>query len=872
MSYKKILEKFNDSFISFRRISVAEQNDIPSPVHPIIRFSSGMAFNSLSSDSTDRLLMIFPRRFQADLWMAILCALELMKIDYEEQSEEIAQFTAGQKLLFNNICIVEFQGFHDKNNIWLNTLDGRITLKLDRLILLQPIDTEKKLSSLKKVNEVYFSAPICPFDYILDIASFGNRFFFKSYVILVNKIGKTSTYIREHKINECRIIDLMLWGKLSEDGKINIINPLGIDATPTCIISSDLFSTANHLGNESENIKAVIISNPDYCMNDPQSFDYLLDNKIKTIVTADLYEIEKLKILQDRGFKIWQWNERNIQDTVQEFGQHSETVFCFFDKSLDLYCHKKTNVIECAQPILEQIVNNLFDLDKYLPGDHQELKNLYVKLVQIINEISRLVRIPSQNWMDNLNSSVEGLIQSFDRYKMWLSDEAIKTNEEIFTSLININKNSFKDVSPKIESLKSIIFTKHPAETIAILLPRDTDKEFTYKYWSSNLNRKRLRNVHFLTPFEASNYSLEKDFSSVVVCGWYGKYRMYSILHSLITKDITLILYPFELDWFNSASKTWERETHFNIKATDFSDILKIPKADFKYFDYVYEEKVPSLKKEPRIDILDFELKLKDYKYSGYKSEQGAPGITEKVKLLEFSNNQFAFFTESHQVLVLTKLIAGKLEKKEIPRKTINELKVGDIVLFRDSDKDLIREIADKGLEEKGLSHFLELSASWKKTLHELYSNLDFDFNRLYELLLRAGSRRHPTTIRSWLFSDHIIGPADYNDIKFIAEASKNEKLLTNFEKIKEAITAVRGAHLQASAYLTRKLLAKLPQIINEESDYRDSFQNGPIILDLEDFGQIKILQIEEIGDEWIEVDKSFVNHLISHEVDQWQE
>jgi len=872
MPYLKILNNFDSAYTSFRRIYLTDQNDCQSPIHPIIRFSAGIVFNSLINKSSSRLLLIFPRRFEAGLWMSVLCSLELMKIDYKDHPDEVTQLKIGQKYLFNNTCYIEFQGIHDKNNIWLNTQDGRITLTLDRLILLQPVDTEKKLSSLKKVNDAYFSAPPCPLDYILDITSFGNRLLFNSYAILVNKIGKTSTYIRENKINACKIFDLLLWGKLDENGSVSIINPSGIDATPNCVISSDLFSAANHIQNRSENVKAVIINSPDYCMNDPQSLDSLLDNNIKIIVTADLLEIDKLGLLLERGFNIWQWNEKNIQGTQQEFCQESSSAFYLFDRSLDLYCNKKINIIECSQPVLEQIINLLFDLDKYISGDHQELKNLYVKLVQIINEISRLARIPSQNWMANFDTTIKNLAHSFKRNRMWLSDEALNSIDEIFNLLADIKNNSFKDVAQKIESLKSVIFTKHPSETIAILLPKDTDREFTYKYWSNNISNKRLRNVQFISPSDLGNYPPGGDLDRIVVCGWFGKVKMYSVLHSLICKDITFILYPFELDWFNSASTAWAKQTHFNIKAADFSETLKIAEVDLKYFDYVHEKEAPPPAKESKIDILDFELKLKKYKYSGYKFEQGTTGIKEKARVLEFSNNQFAFFTESHQALILTKLLGGQQDAKEIPRKNIKDLKVGDYILFRDSDKDLIREIADKKLEGEGLNHILELSGLWKIELHKLYIRLDQNFDKLYELLSKVGCRRHSSTIKGWLFSEHIIGPRYPDDIKLIATAAESEELLTNYENILEAISIVRGAHLQASYYLTKKLLVELPSIFNEHRDYRGSFLDGPIVIELEDFGQIKMLQIEEIGEEWIEVDKGFTNHLISHEVDQWQE
>ena len=90
---------------------------------------------------------------------------------------------------------------------------------------------------------------------------------------------------------------------------------------------------------------------------------------------------------------------------------------------------------------------------------------------------------------------------------------------------------------------------------------------------------------------------------------------------------------------------------------------------------------------------------------------------------------------------------------------------------------------------------------------------------------------------------------------------------MQNLTDVENAIRLLRSTHLQASGYLIRKLLDNLPQIL--DNDQNIEFENQrSIMLDLEDFGQINIVQIEEIGVDWKYYETKLVNRLLSHKED----
>ena len=81
---------------------------------------------------------------------------------------------------------------------------------------------------------------------------------------------------------------------------------------------------------------------------------------------------------------------------------------------------------------------------------------------------------------------------------------------------------------------------------------------------------------------------------------------------------------------------------------------------------------------------------------------------------------------------------------------------------------------------------------------------------------------------------------------------------------MKEAILNVRSAHMQASRYMLNKLLSKLShsQVIKEKDGlFRGNTQES-IILNLEDFGRVFLVKIEEIVNSWFDVNITNTNRL----------
>lgn len=870
MEWQQLKEYLNQSYDFLGRIGAGCSPIEQASVHPILRLSASLTLKALSNASHNRLVILLPNRLYCARWIAALCTLQIMKEEYKNGSGN-TKFPKGQKLLVNR-CIVEFikKEFSQEYNRWymkVRCKDGaHYRIPLDWALAFPPVNTDRPLSSLATVRMAVSSVQHLnnPIDNILGIRTMGNKALFKTNVILVSRIGETERFTKENYINGTSIIDLFLWGKLGVEGNVSIMGPHQIQGNPSCIISSDLFGVSNYIGDNTDKTRGIIIDGSTNYVNNLQLLDEILDRNFPVIVISDTFDAEYLEYLTDRDFLIWQWNKQNIINSDSLTETTKSSLFAPINNSLCNYCNQQIDQIQCDYPELSDAVDEAFGLRSFISRDQEDINIPYSKLIQFINDISRLVRIPDQSWQESCLQRLTLLQQQFRKQQIWLSDEANQGLERIFNILIKIANQPFAGERHKVDQLDGIIRDTEESELLNIVVSRAEEVEYASSYWKSRFPEKDFKNIQFRTISDLLDLDGSSVPTRVIICGWLGSEKMYSLLHSYIVPKYTLLAYPFEKKWFTSASRSWIRRNNFNIHAKDFSEIFGLSEKDLKSIEYEVIEPPEPAKKDD-LDILDFELKIKAYRYYGYTSSTGYQDETCRAKLVVFNQNVFAFITESHRLPVVTDIVKGGVSEGEIPHRYVRELRVGDYILFQESNRNILREIADKGLAKDGKPDLRTTAGLWREALREAYVHNASSFEGLVRLLSDAGCKRLPSTIKNWLYDDNQIGPGKKRDLRYIARATGNKLLLDRLEEVEAAISAVRGAHIQASNYIRHRLLASLPEIISsgDRKGYgvQQSFQ-----IDIEEYGRVMILRIEEIADDWEERPINSVNCLLTEE------
>ena len=180
--------------------------------------------------------------------------------------------------------------------------------------------------------------------------------------------------------------------------------------------------------------------------------------------------------------------------------------------------------------------------------------------------------------------------------------------------------------------------------------------------------------------------------------------------------------------------------------------------------------------------------------------------------------------------------------------------------MVRESDRDLVKEMADALLVRAGKAELRELSAKWKEAL--VIESLFYSPEEIYSKLQKAGCTRGYQAVRSWITDDDMIAPQSKQDLGHIAAVTESGVLKEKLDLVYEAAQTVKSAHVQAGKALSLQLRNKISSALKEFGDIDPFNLWDPIEMEIEDIGLVKILKITDIGAPVI-VDIADTNRLI---------
>ena len=369
MDWLELQQYFENTYNFLTKIKVSKfPNKQGFPVHPLIKLSAGLALKTIASPDQNKLVILFPNRLNTARWISVLCTLEIMRNDYQN-NPPIPKFHKREKLKINN-CIVEFdeEEFNSEDNcwyMWVKCKTGRKAIFLDRKLIFEPTNTKRPLTPLNKLLITYEQTRLVeyPADRILGIKTSGNRVFFSENIILISKIGETEVFVKENHIDDTRIVDLCLLGKLDSEGNISYLEQTQIEAKPSFLVSSDLFGASNYISDNPNKTKGIIIDGSVCFLNYLQHLDEILKRNIPVIVVADLFDIEPTKsfdLLKERGFKIWQWNKKNIADSHCIVSETTVNPFFPINHSIANYYNQQIIQDICDYSALDEVMRKTY--------------------------------------------------------------------------------------------------------------------------------------------------------------------------------------------------------------------------------------------------------------------------------------------------------------------------------------------------------------------------------------------------------------------------------------------------------------------------------------------------------------------------------
>jgi len=899
MYCEKIKQDINLRYEYLSRLSVCrDESTSDFEIPDILKICSALAADIAAGQARiRRLLFLFPRSFESALWLAVCSCLATMKNDFLHALGRHPPFLKGKKLLLDNEYVVEFDGEKHINGqrfMWIkfkNQKDislSRKTFPIRERLRFQPISTNRPLSVYRHTPP----PPLHPLDQLLKIQSYGNRALFRNSVILVSFQGRTREFAakicvspdlmgKDGKKIVVPLIDLFQWGNINSDGIMNPWHHHQIDAQPVLAVASDLLSVREHFREGTGSSPLIILDGSSSFSRDLDALDELLDRSFPFIAVMEQGEEDGTRLLSDRSFGIWKWSQKEIQPLIsKENKSHfvlTGSPFFHFNRSLKNYARRKVGEFLCNDPVIQSAAEKLEALHMEMEGGSPEIDLLLAKLYSCLLPVARLIRpvwyTGNSDWKQKIEKRIEKAESELSRNAVWISNAATENIRGFLKDIRAIVSSRDALHSAKVEALRKIILEDGKGP-VSIVASDPTERMLAENYWKEN--HAGNNRIHFCCPSTLiDNYT---DYRKRVICGWLGTQRMRQIMDSYTAEEVMILSYPFERKWLHSAMDRWKHAAVRGLGTEGKAKLLNVRPEDLPPAEPDDRQEKPPEGSSRAFDISRFELRLRSYRRAAMVEADHSGEVTVNATFVEFSEDRFAFLTESYRVPVITDLFAGKAtESDEIPRRTVSELRTGDYVIFREgSQGDLIREIAGKGLEKAGKGHLREVAGIWKTALKEFAGRAIEKISKnqkvttgkdspedvsffVAEVLKQKGCKRHPQTVRNWLTDDDIIGPRSAKDLKTIAEVTRHTDLNTRFQEVRRAIKEVRGAHLQASRFLAKNLLAALP-------GYIGSSDSQSLEVDIEGLGKAVVARVEYIEEELKEVDTTKVNRLFSEE------
>jgi hypothetical protein len=413
--------------------------------------------------------------------------------------------------------------------------------------------------------------------------------------------------------------------------------------------------------------------------------------------------------------------------------------------------------------------------------------------------------------------------------------------------------NPFSDGNAKLQSLIEMLKLRKGRKGLVIV-----EREEDIDDFRNNLSEfVDMSGVIVETADFCRKTSNTENCDYLIIPGWLGSARMSRLLNGTSRMDKVILFYPEEEKWYrNHQAVTRRNEERIDnqrclqsIFGTDITDVIK---------EHTEQEgQLPSIDTYSTVE--DIERRVMKNKYSAHASGADQNEETLPCILVIFERSNFSFMTQTHGVYVLNELLEGKTDP-ELIKKTPLELNGNDAVMFRATDRDIIKEIADSILAESGHSSWKETANLWRRALKDEFENHQYhNYHFIMRILQDHGLKKHPATVKQWIMKD-TIGPDDNRDIDIISVSVHDQELKHRIDEVKEAIEKVRSVHLKASSYLMdqiRHSLESLPVSVVDGGD--ESFS-----VDLGKFGSIDIHRVREIVREPVLAGKTKVNRILN--------
>lgn len=827
-------------------------------ISPIVK-ASILMLDKMSEHQGENSIFVFPETHRAFYDFVLAKTLfdittGKIRMEYNPQS-----FVRGQKLGYRG-CVVVFEEYekmdgYDRIKISFKDKNQTDAIPLRLCPVFQTVNSKKVSTSkayYKAVEDLWSKRKKGEKQQLTKKEIEDNRTHLSGSIVVVTEIKKTVDYFRNTMIDNNELSKYLFIAHMNGDGDISNLTAGQLEGNPAIIIASDMYSVVNALKKNRSIAHIIFDASSLNAENQMDAFDDVLKKKIPVTCVTDLANSFAHGELRQRKFNEWVWDSKCISECL-----YSNAILDTVNRRVRNCAVTDIEYRNVSDTDISDAISLLYKNKTAAEEQRPAVIKCYEKLFELsIGALRRIVPY-SESEKGRTAEFLAECIDTLDKEKKFIAGELYEDMVKIEKTIENVVINNG---SPqKIQEISRILM-ENRFKSVCFVVSVRQEKETIHQYWEHWFSDHfRQVNLHVMYPEEYAGNSTQ-FFDLTIISGWLGNRPMRSCFFQYNYETLITLLYPYEEKWKKGHTRAWKRNFESSGNRQIVHQSLNNNKTKLNIsFDRPEEEAPvnPDIPESRSDELADIEELIRTSRYRQYSSKYSKESV--EAYPVGYAGGLIAFYRPGHKVTVATDIIHET--SSQISQKYPEELKIGDFVVVRESEKDIIREIADKLLEKEGKQEFRKLAGKWREAIQVelLFSDESEIIRRIWD----AGCTKDYATIRNWIFNEEMIIPKQKEDLEYIAQATDDEVLAEQIDKVYFAGREVRKAHIQAG----KDLSVKLRTIIADELKKLDEIDPfniwDPISIYLDDIGTAKVLKIIDIG-EITTIDSTNTNRLLS--------
>jgi hypothetical protein len=679
-----------------------------------------------------------------------------------------------------------------------------------------------------------------------------NRNFLRNYVLVLGSKKRLREQLVEWSIgtsSEQALIENMgsavPSGDVTDDGLLHFFDAYVASGDPLVAVASRPEELAACCARAEPFSRAVLIDDVERVTRTLQSYDSVAECQ-RMVVLANESQHECVKILGDRGCEVWHLAPEEVllgTKPTLDLGPFSG-LLSKVQKMRDLVVSPTV----CSNDALDGAAADLLAVARAQPTENggSAARDLFVALFGVLMSCAEHLGSEENGFAEEITGRLSHAETLLRRAAAWLTPDAAKQIQLAVSRLRGVGSSLAKEVitSKGQALLDSTTGNYFPNHSIAFVTRSQSG--------CRNLQRWLAGREMDVPVYGIDEVPADSSFDELIVTAWPRARRFDRLLHLYATQKINLLAYSFERLWLTQYRQQYAQSRGPSMATSRKGKLLGIVSVVCSDENPAPQTAAATSVPSP-FDIPEERFLLRRKYAAAKQSDAGEPEELIDVHYVDFSGSTFAYISGGHELPVVNNCLTGKqAATASVPFRPIDDLNVGDFVLFRESgDSDIIRSIAE---DEIGVMEYRRLRATagrWQATLRRF----DRDARVVWERLRRFGFSRQLPTVRNWLANDQMIGPKDPRDLHLIAQAIRDGELLDHVHEVENAIEVIKSLHISAGFRLTRLLLGELSKGVELLGDAESELDLG--------FGKVWIVRIEEIDEEITQCARSLANRLL---------